>query len=48
MAESTGIETADCTRITINLIEENKIKMKKKGKSGKNGIYGSLLVVTEA
>ena len=49
VAESTGIETADCTRITINLIEENKIKMKKKGKSGKNGIYGSLLeVVTEA
>ena len=30
-------------------VEENKIKMKKKGKSGKNGIYGSLLeVVTEA
>lgn len=48
VAESTGIETADCTRITINLIEENKIKMKKKGKSGENGIYGSLLVVTEA
>ena len=28
VTESTGIETADCTRITINLIEENKMKKK--------------------
>ena len=49
VAESTGIETADCTRITLNLIEENKITVEKKGKSGKNSIYHSILnVATEA
>jgi hypothetical protein len=49
ISEITGIEMSEITEITLGLVEENKIKMKKKGKSGKNGIYGSLLeVVTEA
>lgn len=45
ISEITGIDVSEITGITLNLIEENKILMQKKGKSGKNGIYGAILVV---
>ena len=44
ISEITGIDVSEITGITLNLIEENKILMQKKGKSGKNGIYGAILV----
>ena len=43
ISEDTGFETADCTRLTLELLQENKIYMEKKGKSGTNGIYGAIL-----
>ena len=44
ISEITGIDVSEITGITLNLIEEYKILMQKKGKSGKNGIYGAILV----
>ena len=43
ISEITGIDVSEITGITLNLIEENKILMQKKG-IGKNGIYGAILV----
>jgi hypothetical protein len=49
LSEDTGFESVDCTRIALDLLEENKIIMQKKGKSGEKGIYGAILKgVTEA
>ncbi len=48
IADNIGIDSTEITEITLSLLKENKIIMEKKGRSGKQGIYGSILVVTEA